>query len=286
MRLLTVATNPSHCLQPPIRLPSSPAKPQLRVIGVSFAGEADLGTGISNALMRRVARGELGPTMRLHRTAPILAFGRLDKLRPGYGRAVEIARAHGYEPIERMAGGRAAVFHEGTLSFSIATREQGANAGTRARFESMATTIATALASFGADARVGEVPGEYCPGEFSVNARAATKLAGIGQRVITGGAHVGGVVVVRGAGRIRSVLEPIYAALELDWIPATTGSLAAEIGEDDETLPADEPDPLIERVSGALRTTLATDFELIEAELDEPTRRLAAELRSDHSPPR
>ena len=156
--------------------PISPAKPQLRVIGVSFAGEADLGTGISNALMRRVARGELGPTMRLHRTAPILAFGRLDKLRPGYGRAVEIARAHGYEPIERMAGGRAAVFHEGTLSFSIATREQGANAGTRARFESMATTIATALASFGADARVGEVPGEYCPGEFSVNARAADQV--------------------------------------------------------------------------------------------------------------
>ena len=150
----------------------------------------------------------------------------------------------------------------------------------------MAPTIATALGALGADARVGEVPGEYCPGEFSVNARAATKLAGIGQRVITGGAHVGGVVVARGAGRIRSVLEPVYEALELDWIPATTGSLAAEIGEDDETLPASVPDPLIERVSLALRATLATRFELIDAKLDESTMRQAAALRGEHSPPR
>ena len=99
--------------------------------------------------MRRVARGEFEPTMRLHRTGPILAFGRLDKLRPGYRRAVEIAREHGYEPIERLAGGRAAVFHEGSISFSRATREPGANAGTRTRFAEMAETIAEALASLG-----------------------------------------------------------------------------------------------------------------------------------------
>ena len=71
--------------------------------------------------------------------------------------------------------------------------------------------------SLGVDARVGEVAGEYCPGEFSVNARGAAKLAGIGQRVVVGGAHVGGVIVVRGAGRIREVLTPIYEALEIDW---------------------------------------------------------------------
>jgi lipoate-protein ligase A len=254
------------------------------LIQVSHPGRADLGTGISAALMRRVARGQVPPTVRLHRTGPILAFGRLDKLKPGYRGAVEIAREHGYEPIERLAGGRAAVFHEGTLSFSMATRQASAYAGTRGRFEEMARTIATALGRLGIDGRVGEVPGEYCPGEYSVNSAGRVKIAGIGQRVITGGAHVGGVIVVRGAGRIRAVLEPIYEALELDWEPATTGSVAPEIGEDDATLPADDDDPLIERTAAELLAVLSERFELHETGIDEGTIRLAGELRSDHVP--
>jgi octanoyl-[GcvH]:protein N-octanoyltransferase len=256
----------------------------MNLIQVSHPGKADLGTGISAALMRRVARGQVPPTARLHRTGPILAFGRLDKLKPGYRRAVEIAREHGYEPIERLAGGRAAVFHEGTLSFSMATRQAGAYAGTRERFEEMAKIIAGTLERLGIDGRVGEVPGEYCPGEYSVNAGGRVKIAGIGQRVITGGAHVGGVVVVRGASRIREVLEPIYDALELRWEPATTGSVAVEIGDDDRTRSAGEDDPLIERAAAELRDVLAESFELHETDIDEGTNRLADELRSDHVP--
>lgn len=264
---------------------TSPDRPRLRVIDESFPGHADLGTAISAALLRRVARGQLEPTVRLHRTAPILAFGRLDRLRPGYADAVRIAREHGYEPVERLAGGRAAVFHEGTISFSHATRTRGGYAGTRPRFTAMAAQIAAALTALGIGARVGEVAGEYCPGEFSVNARGAAKLAGIGQRVISGGAHLGGVVVVRGADRIRTVLEPIYAALELEWRPETTGSLALELGTDDEPRPLDAPDPLLDRAVAALRDALAREYELIDAELDEPTRELAAELRDAHAPP-
>lgn len=260
-------------------------KPPLRVIDASFAGEADLGTGISAALMRRVARGQIEPTMRLHRTGPILAFGKLDKLRPGYRQAVAIAREQGYEPVERLAGGRAAVFHEGSISFSRATRQAGAYAGTRERFEDVSATIAAGLVELGVDARAGEVPGEYCPGEYSVNARGVSKLAGIGQRVITGGAHVGGVIVIRGAGRIRAVLEPIYEALELEWDPATTGSVALELGEDDETLPTRVEDPLIMRTIGALREVLSESFDLEDVELDDGTRELAAELRGDHAAP-
>jgi lipoate-protein ligase A len=261
-------------------------KPELRLIDASFAGRADLGTGVSAALMRRVARGEIGATMRIHRTGPILAFGRLDKLRPGYARAVAIARDRGFEPIERLAGGRAAVFHEGTISFSLATRERSANAGTHARFATMAETVAAALRGLGIDARIGEVPGEYCPGDYSVNARGATKLAGIGQRVITAGAHVGGVLVVRGAMRTREILEPVYASLETDWDPATSGSVAAELGEPDDPFSPEEPDPLIGRVTAALRETLAKRYELIDVELDESTMRLAAELRDRHAAPR
>jgi lipoate-protein ligase A len=148
----------------------------------------------------------------------------------------------------------------------------------------MAETMVAALSELSIDARIGEVSGEYCPGEFSVNARGESKLAGIGQRVFTGGAHVGGVVVVRGAGRIRTVLEPIYEALELDWRPATTGSIALEIGDDDETIPSDRTDPLIERTMAALRTTLSRTYVLDDATLDEAILALAKELADTYRP--
>lgn len=260
-----------------------PQKPPLRLIESPHPGRADLGTGVSAAIMRQVARGEMPATARLHRTAPILAFGRLDKLRPGYRRAIEIAREHGYEPIERLAGGRAAVFHEGALSFSVSTREPGAYAGTRARFESMAKTVVDALGRLGVDGRVGEVPGEYCPGEFSVNAGGRAKIAGIGQRVITGGAHLGSVIVVRGAGRIRDVLVPIYEELEIEWDPGTTGSVAAELGEDDEPLSLERDDPLLDRAATAIRQALAERYEVVDATLDDRTRRWAEELAGDHA---
>jgi octanoyl-[GcvH]:protein N-octanoyltransferase len=120
------------------------------------------------------------------------------------------------------------VFHEGTLALSWAIPDADARAGIRPRFELLADIVVDALRSLGIDARVGEVPGEYCPGEHSVNARGRTKLMGVGQRVVEGAAHVGGVIVVDGADLIRDTLLPVYAALEVDWDPSTVGSLAAE----------------------------------------------------------
>ena len=260
---------------------------EVRLIEASFTDDGYLDTGVSAALLRQVSGVGSNATIRLHRTGPILAFGRLDRLRPGYRRAVELARAHGYEPIERLAGGRAAVFHEGTISFSHTVPTAGgpgAYRGTRERFAAMAETMAAALSTLSVDARIGEVSGEYCPGEFSVNARGVSKLAGIGQRVLVGGAHVGGVIVVRGAGRIRTVLEPIYEALELDWQPATTGSIAQELGDDDETIPNDRPDPLIERTITALRTTLERTHGLIPTTLDDATLAQAKELAPTYQP--
>jgi hypothetical protein len=49
---------------------------------------------------------------------------------------------------------------------------------------------------------------------------------GVGQRLIRGAAHVGGVLVVEDGERIRDVLIPVYRALGIDWDPRTTGSLA------------------------------------------------------------
>ena len=47
------------------------------------------------------------------------------------------------------------------------------------------------------------------------------KLAGIGQRLIKSGAHVGCVIVAGGSDELRAVLTPVYEALGLGWEPAT-----------------------------------------------------------------
>ena len=183
---------------------------------------------------------ELG--FRPSRAARALAGGRVTAVtvltsnttRYGYASALqgieEAARAAGFAAVERLAGGRAAVFHSGTIAIARAYSDPQPPKRTYARFEEMAELIAVTLRGLGVDARVGEVPGEYCPGAYSVNARGATKLAGIGQRMIRGGAHMGGVVVASGGGEVARALGPVYEALELDWDPATSGSVSEELG--------------------------------------------------------
>jgi lipoate-protein ligase A len=121
---------------------------------------------------------------------------------------------------------------------------------------------------------VGEVAGEYCPGAYSVNARGASKIAGIGQRMIRGGAHVGGVVVASGSEEIRRVLVPVYEALGLEWDPATAGSVADEIGREVDA----------EEVAGAVIAELDGRYELHEAEVDPETLDLAQRLLKDSGP--
>jgi lipoate-protein ligase A len=257
-------------------------KPTLHLIDQAFEGRPALGTGISAAIMRRVARGDLPDTARVHRTGRSLAFGRIDRLSPGYRDALALARAHGYEPVERMAGGRAAVFHEGTIAFSKASREASLRTGIQTRFEEMAEIVAATLRRVDIDARPGEIPGEYCPGRWSVSWAGRTKLAGIGQRVIAGGAHLGGVLVVRGADEIRDVLIPVYDALGLEWDPATAGSIEEALGA--APAPTAGPDPLFAEVKDAFRRELLARYEIHDAEIDEKTMQMAEELRSFHTP--
>jgi octanoyl-[GcvH]:protein N-octanoyltransferase len=238
---------------------------RLRLIRHSFPDQPELSTAVSRTILRRVAAGELPPTIRIHRPGNEVAFGRQDLASPGYSAAAQAARAAGFAPVERLAGGRAAVFHSGTIAIARAYADPRPPKRTYARFEEMAELIAAALRGLGVDARVGEVPGEYCPGAYSVNARGATKLAGIGQRMIRGGAHMGGVVVASGGREVTRVLEPVYAALELDWDPATSGSVSEELNRDV------DPGELEE----AVIAELAKSYELVDAEIDEETLRLA-----------
>lgn len=225
--------------------------------------------------MLRVVGGELPDTLRISRPGAAVAFGKRDVVSEGYRAAVGAARAGGFEAVERLAGGRASVFHEQTLHFGMAVRDDDdPRAGVTRRFEETAALIARAFGGLGVDARVGEVAGEYCPGEHSVNARGATKLMGLAQRVVKDGAYVGGVAVVAGADRIRGVLVPVYDALGLEWEPETTGSLVDE-----------RPGLAWDDVGGAIEAEYAELYELIPAELDVETLALAERLAPEHRSP-
>jgi octanoyl-[GcvH]:protein N-octanoyltransferase len=248
---------------------------QLRLIRHSFPDQPELSTEISRTILRRVAAGELPPTIRIHRPGREVAFGRQDIASPGYPAAAEAARSAGFAAVERLAGGRAAVFHEGTIAIARAYADPQPPKRTYARFEEMAGLIADALGGLGVDARVGEVAGEYCPGAYSVNARGKTKLAGIGQRMIRGGAHMGGVVVASGGREVTDVLVPVYEALELDWDPSTSGSIAEEVGREVDVGELEE----------ALIAELAKSYELVDAELDEETVERAARALEEATTP-
>jgi octanoyl-[GcvH]:protein N-octanoyltransferase len=246
----------------------------IRLLRDSFPERPAMDTAVSRALLLRVAAGELPETVRLHRRGPVVAFGRQDVASAGYADAVRASRSRGFEAVERITGGRAAVYHEGTIALAWTVADPYPPKRTYARFEEFSGLITAALAGLGVDARVGEVPGEYCPGAYSVNARGRTKLAGIGQRMVAGAAHVGSVVVESGSQRVRDALFPVYRALGLAWDPETVGSVEDETG-------ASEPGA----AERAIIEQLAARYELEEATLDAATLALAEEFEPQHRSP-
>jgi octanoyl-[GcvH]:protein N-octanoyltransferase len=187
-----------------------------------------LEVAVAHALVERVDDGLVDSVVRLYRPAPTLAFGRLDRLRPGFADAVAAARSHGFEPVLRAPGGHAVAYHEGCLGIDSVVGEPDPIAGMHDRFAATGELLADALRGLGVDARVGPVPREFCPGEFTVNARGVVKLVGTAQRVVRHASLLAASVTVSGADRLRAVLVDVYAALELDWDPATVGAVADE----------------------------------------------------------
>lgn len=204
-----------------------------------------------------------------------MAFGKQDVASDGYKQAAVEARQRGFAAIERLAGGRAAVFHPGTIAFSWTVPEIEARAEITLRFKEVAEIVAETLDHLGVEAYIGEVPGEYCPGAYSVNARHTRKIMGVGQRIIQGAAHVGGVVVVNDSASIRDVLVPVNKALELEWDPATVGSIEDELGA-----PRD-----LEKVADTLIESFADRFTLREGLLDDQTLAEAETLAPAHASP-
>ena len=243
----------------------------MRLLRDSFPERPALDIAISHALLGRVAAGELGATVRLYRPGPTMAFGRLDALRPGYRRAGVLAREHALEPVLRLAGGHAAAYDEGSLIYEEITAQPDVTAGLHERFRDGAALLAGALDDLGVDARVGEIPGEYCAGAYTVSASGRLKLVGVAQRAVRGAALLTAFVLVSGGDRLRAALVDVYRALDLEWDAVTAGAL-------EDVLPG-ASSAVVEQ---ALLAARARDRELTAVAIDDRTLELARALETRH----
>jgi lipoate-protein ligase A len=248
----------------------------LRLHRDRFPGESILDTAISHAMLRRVAAGTVAESLRLYTPDRALLFSSLDTRRPGYARAVSLAEQSGFPSLIRLAGGHAAMFLEESIAFAWASPDPDARLHIRQRFEALSLWIMTALQRLGLDARVGPVAGEYCPGEYSVNIGGQVKVMGVGQRVIRGGAHVGGVLTVAETPLLRETLTLIYQALEVEFQPETAGGIADF-----------DPSLGVEDVMTAMLEVLSEDgYDLDPQRFDASMRQEAEKLIPLHLPER
>ena len=241
------------------------------LIEASAGADPVLDVAVAHALLDLVASGERRPSIRCYRPSATVAFGRRDRFLASFPEAVAAARRQGFAPVIRGAGGRAAAYDGGCLIFDEVMLADESSGGIRERFAADARRQAGALRGLGIDARVGEVPGEYCPGEFSVNARGRVKLIGAAERIVRGAWLHSSVVVVESAHAIREVLFDVYAALGLDWDPDTTGAVADEV-----------PGVPFEAVRRALLDVYAASYELSPATLGALELARAEGLRDRH----
>lgn len=190
----------------------------------------DLERGVQ--LLREVQSGERGPLLRLYRPDPTLAFGQRDVRLPGFELARQAAEEHGFAPLVRKAGGRAAAYHRGTLIVDHIEPQSEAIMHQQQRFEIFARLYADAFRRVGVQAEVGPIDGEYCVGEHSVHGvpgavsaiSHSVKLVGTAQRVISGAWLFSSVFVVENSQPLRRVLDAVYQAMEVPMNPETVGA--------------------------------------------------------------
>ncbi len=225
----------------------------------------------AHALVRRAAAGEVGEVLRLHRPAgPVVVFGRRDTRLPGFADAVRAAERAGFAAAVRATGGRVVAYTGEAIVVDHVCPDPDAVAGLESRFAAYGALLADAFGGLGVDARVGPVPGEYCPGAHSINARGTVKLVGTAQRAIKGAWLFSSLVVVGHEDRLRPVLREIYALLGLPFDEASVGSLRAE-----------QPDLTIDDVEDALLEVYGVTS-VPPTPLDPATLALAEELVAQH----
>jgi lipoate-protein ligase A len=158
---------------------------------------------------------------------PTVAFSGRDLRSPGIAKATELARAAGFEPVVRSPGGRMVAYDSGAVVIDHLDATTDIRQAGRSTFAANAESHVRVLRGLGdIDARVGEVDGEYCPGEFSINVENDTKVVGSAQRVTATGSLFSTVVQVVVSDRVRAVLTDVSDALGYDLRQSSIAGLA------------------------------------------------------------
>ncbi len=185
-----------------------------------------------------------------------VAFGRRDAREPGYDRARETAREHGFAPYERSVGGRAVAYTGSTVAFARVEGLDDVREGLDARYEAMTGDVTRALERLGVAVEAGEPPASFCPGDHSLQAEG--KVVGIAQRVQRGAALTAGICVTDDRAALAAVLEDVYAALDVPFDPESVGSVARAAGR------TVDPGDVVEAIERALVGAAEARVERIE----------------------
>lgn len=206
---------------------------QLITDPVPAEAEPDAELTIPQALLRQASRGEIGTTLWIHRPrTPMVAFGRRDTRLAGFPAATAAAHTAGFATGIRGPGGRVVGYTADALVVDHIGLGAMYPTGMNDRFRDFGTLYADALAALGVDTRVGEVPGEYCPGAYSISARGVVKLVGTAQRIVRDAWLFSSVVVVDGTAALAPLLQQVHDHLGLPFAVSTVGSVADEVGAD------------------------------------------------------
>jgi octanoyl-[GcvH]:protein N-octanoyltransferase len=163
--------------------------------------------------------------IRFRRPRPTAAFSPQDTAHVNYARVKELARDHGFQPIERGTGGRLTMFDEHALAITIIWPHADPHQHMMRRYEIFAGAIAGALAKLGIDAQIGELSNEYCPGKFSINAGGHVKLVGIAQRMNRRCFQMGAIIAVDRSDKACSAIAEAYRAMALPFDAKTYGAI-------------------------------------------------------------
>ena len=183
---------------------------------------------VARAMVTQARLGAVEEAVRIYQpSVPVVVFGRRDTRLPGFSSAVGSARRAGFEPVVRATGGRAVAYTEAAIVVDHVRHSSGLE-GQDERFAEFGARFVELFRALGIDARMGAVPGEYCPGAHSVNARGMEKLVGTAQRMVPGAWLFSSLIVVGDERRIRPVLSEVYGHLGQDFDALSVGSLTRE----------------------------------------------------------
>ena len=197
-------------------------------IDAAPGGEAT-NLALAHALARRADREDAYEAVHLYQpTGRSVVFGRRETRLPGFHAAVCAARDAGFEPLIRATGGLAVAYTEETVVVHHTRHDSEPTKGHDARFLNFGASLVDIMGQLGVASRLGPVPGEYCPGAQSVNARGEVKLVGTAQRILRRAWLFGSLVIVGDETVIRTVLTQVYRHLGHGFDPMAVGSLSFE----------------------------------------------------------